>query len=201
MSDLADRAIEREEELRADQLRAQQRAAALDAPGNDICADCGEPIPESRRRAMPSAIRCIDCQAWAERLGKMQSPGVGGKGHEDRRMTLELFLSIGTGAAIVVSGYWALARLVVAQFWKRLDERLAAQELARQENRRIWDERFMRIEERLESNERDITQLMRELPTSYLRREDAIRENTTINAKLDALNARLEHFITMRSHT
>jgi len=70
MSDMADRAFDFEEEFRADRLRMLQRAAALDAPGNVLCADCGEEIPESRRRALPSAIRCIECQAWAESLGK-----------------------------------------------------------------------------------------------------------------------------------
>lgn len=71
MSDLADLAVEREQELLDDLLREQQIAAALDAPGNELCEDCGEEIPQTRRRAMPSAIRCIDCQAWTEMLKKM----------------------------------------------------------------------------------------------------------------------------------
>lgn len=44
--------------------------AALAAPGDEICADCGGEIPPRRRAAMPSAIRCIECQAFAERVGK-----------------------------------------------------------------------------------------------------------------------------------
>jgi len=71
VSDLADRAVEREQEFLADRLREQQIAAALDAPGNELCADCGEEIPGERRRALPSAIRCVECQAWVERLGKV----------------------------------------------------------------------------------------------------------------------------------
>lgn len=70
MADIADRAQAREEEILAERLAAQERNAALDAPGNEICADCGEPIPMDRRRAMPNAIRCIDCQAFAERVGR-----------------------------------------------------------------------------------------------------------------------------------
>ncbi|MBN2358076.1 MAG: DksA/TraR family C4-type zinc finger protein [Deltaproteobacteria bacterium] len=27
------------------------------------CEDCGEPIPEARRRAMPGVRRCVNCQA------------------------------------------------------------------------------------------------------------------------------------------
>lgn len=30
------------------------------------CIDCGDPIDEERREAMPSATRCIDCQARHE---------------------------------------------------------------------------------------------------------------------------------------
>jgi phage/conjugal plasmid C-4 type zinc finger TraR family protein len=70
MSDLADAALEREEAELEELLRKQQRAAALEEKGNEICSDCGEPIPEERRRAMPSALRCIDCQAWTERVSK-----------------------------------------------------------------------------------------------------------------------------------
>lgn len=31
------------------------------------CADCGEPIPEARRRAQPGVTLCIACQAEADR--------------------------------------------------------------------------------------------------------------------------------------
>jgi len=72
VSDLADRAVEREQDFIDERLREQQIAAALDAPGKELCADCGEEIPEPRRRAMPSAIRCIECQAWIELLRKVQ---------------------------------------------------------------------------------------------------------------------------------
>jgi len=116
-------------------------------------------------------------------------------------MTLELLLSIAGAVGALLGGYFTLAKLLFSQIEKRLDERFAAQEAARQEGRRLWDERFTRIEEQQKIFERDLTQLMRELPTSYVRREDAIRENTTINAKLDALNSRIEHFITLRRGT
>lgn len=115
-------------------------------------------------------------------------------------MELNLFLTIvGTGAAIVASimaGYWALGKLVVAQFDKRLQEKFEAQDRQRDEGRRLWNERFERMDAQQTRLDTDFTKLMRELPSTYVRREDAIRENTTINAKLDALNARLEHLIT-----
>ena len=31
-----------------------------------ICVDCGKKIPESRLKAKPEAIRCIDCQILVE---------------------------------------------------------------------------------------------------------------------------------------
>jgi DnaK suppressor protein len=70
--DTIDHAQEREAAYHAEKLEQQLRAAKLDAAGNEICADCGDPIPLERRRAMPSAIRCIVCQAWAERVEAMR---------------------------------------------------------------------------------------------------------------------------------
>jgi len=69
--DAADYAQDREGEYLADRLAAQARAAGLGARGTDICADCGEEIPAERRAALPSAVRCINCQAWAERVAKI----------------------------------------------------------------------------------------------------------------------------------
>lgn len=114
-------------------------------------------------------------------------------------MTLEIFVGTVTVLCALFGGYWTLGRMLIGSYEKRLDERFTAQDKAREEGKKLWAERFDRIEERQDAHERDLTQLMRDLPTSYVRREDAIRENTTINAKLDALNSRLEHVITLRS--
>ena len=35
--------------------------------GADDCVICGEEIPEARRKALPSANRCISCQSASER--------------------------------------------------------------------------------------------------------------------------------------
>lgn len=37
------------------------------------CEDCGEEIPEARRRAVPGVRRCRDCQAEADATEKVQS--------------------------------------------------------------------------------------------------------------------------------
>lgn len=63
--DMAQAHIEREIEMRIDAI---QRHANL-GHGRRFCIDCGEPIPESRRRHVPNAKRCADCQDAWERDG------------------------------------------------------------------------------------------------------------------------------------
>lgn len=70
--DAADYAQDREAEFLADHLAAQRRAARLEAAGADRCADCDDEIPAARRAALPSAMRCVNCQAWAERVSRIQ---------------------------------------------------------------------------------------------------------------------------------
>lgn len=59
-------------QLRTEQEReAEIRRArvALQAEGSEFCEVCGQPIGAARRRAMPSATRCITCQEIAEAEG------------------------------------------------------------------------------------------------------------------------------------
>lgn len=51
---------EREREIRRSQ-------AQLDREGCGECEDCGEDIPAKRRKALPSARRCVGCQQAHER--------------------------------------------------------------------------------------------------------------------------------------
>ena len=71
--DAADVAQEEQDAELAGQLDVAVKAAraSLAGPGGEICADCGSEIPLQRRIAMPSAIRCVECQAFAERIGKV----------------------------------------------------------------------------------------------------------------------------------
>lgn len=70
--DAADVASEEQDLQLQTQLLAHRRAAALDEPGTDLCADCRDPIPVERRRALPSAVRCITCQGFFERAVKLR---------------------------------------------------------------------------------------------------------------------------------
>ncbi len=69
MSDDIDRASEREAQLLEDALSAQARRAGLhgktvhDSARHCRDTDCGEPIPQARREALPGCRYCVRCQA------------------------------------------------------------------------------------------------------------------------------------------
>ncbi len=50
----------------ADEVK-RARARLATGAGETHCADCGEEIPEPRRRALPGARTCIDCQSARDR--------------------------------------------------------------------------------------------------------------------------------------
>jgi phage/conjugal plasmid C-4 type zinc finger TraR family protein len=43
-------------------------------PGRTHCEDCGEPIPEARRQAVPGVRLCVPCQAEADRHAVATGP-------------------------------------------------------------------------------------------------------------------------------
>ena len=45
--------------------------AEMDVPGLSHCEECGEEIPEERRKAYPSARLCIYHQEYKERFGSL----------------------------------------------------------------------------------------------------------------------------------
>lgn len=75
--DVFDQATAREELDRELALkRHAQRypgATARMAYAPTHCADCGSPIPEARRAALPGVAICIGCQLEAERLARLYS--------------------------------------------------------------------------------------------------------------------------------
>jgi hypothetical protein len=38
-----------------------------------FCTDCGEPVPADRRKAMPRAERCFDCESLNERQSRRRA--------------------------------------------------------------------------------------------------------------------------------
>ncbi len=109
-------------------------------------------------------------------------------------MSVELQILFAAVAAVgtIAGGYWSIARVIVAQFKDELKRRFDALELARQEGSRAWAERMTRMEGKQEELEKDVRQILIELPREYVRREDHIRFETVINAKLDAVAARVD---------
>jgi phage/conjugal plasmid C-4 type zinc finger TraR family protein len=60
-------------ELRTEQERdaaIASAAQALRGIGADECADCSRPIDLERRKALPSATRCMTCQTRFERKAR-----------------------------------------------------------------------------------------------------------------------------------
>lgn len=65
MPDDFDRAQEINDQFLDDALAEQQRRLPRGKSLTE-CEDCGEPIPEARRKAAPGCRRCIECQTILE---------------------------------------------------------------------------------------------------------------------------------------
>ncbi len=101
-----------------------------------------------------------------------------------------------------LSATWAFGKALFRQVDQRLEERFAAQEQLRVDATARWDKRFDELQQAQATEaqqwqrvERDLFKLRAELPKEYVRREDHIRFETVINAKLDALNMRFDLLI------
>lgn len=88
--------------------------------------------------------------------------------------------------SMLVTAFWAVAKLLLAQIQRHQDLQFKALAERIAEEAGGWDRM-----------ERELLQLKAELPLHYVRREDYIRGQSVIEAKLDGLatkfeNARLE---------
>lgn len=63
--------------------RAQNRLPS--GPGLTHCADCGAPIPDARRDAIPGVRLCISCQEEADREAN-QFSGYNRRGSKDSQL-------------------------------------------------------------------------------------------------------------------
>lgn len=102
-------------------------------------------------------------------------------------------LSIATTLAIaIICGYWALAKVLLAQTFRQLDARFASQEELRTKSQEHLELRFVQIESLARATEKDLLLMRGDLPNLYVRREDYIRGQTVIESKLDAVYSKLE---------
>lgn len=107
-------------------------------------------------------------------------------------MTIELLLSLAATVGVLIAGAWALIKIVVRQYERSLDLRFAAQEAARVEARTNHKDRFDELEKLIRDLEREFMGHMIQLPREYVRREDHIRFETVIQAKLDSLASKID---------
>jgi hypothetical protein len=117
-------------------------------------------------------------------------------------LNLELGELIGLALSLlgIVTGiFTGLVKLLLVQFEKRQNERFGALEAARQVASKHWEDNFTKLLERQDRETETVRQLEKsflrwqaDLPLHYVRREDYVRNQTVIEAKLDALASKLE---------
>lgn len=87
-------------------------------------------------------------------------------------------------------------KLLLSEFEKRQGERFEAQEEARQQAQAHWDQRFSTLEKSagdVMRLEREFLKFRADLPMTYVIRDDYVRNQTVIEAKLDSVALRLEN--------
>jgi phage/conjugal plasmid C-4 type zinc finger TraR family protein len=65
-------------------LAARARLAAAAGDGETHCVECGEEIPEARRRAMPGAKTCVACQSGRD--ARIPAAGINRRGSKDSQL-------------------------------------------------------------------------------------------------------------------
>lgn len=74
--ELAERRVEQERDAGIARIQAAARQyVAEEANGQETVkfCECGERIPEERRKAMPRADRCVDCETFIERQSRRRA--------------------------------------------------------------------------------------------------------------------------------
>src|SRR3990167_4793995 len=101
--------------------------------------------------------------------------------------------------ATIITG---LVKLLLWQFEKRLGERFAGQDEARKVASQHWEDSFASVIERqdkdadaLQKLDRAFLHFKAELPLEYVRREDWVRGQSVIEAKLDGLALKFENIL------
>jgi phage/conjugal plasmid C-4 type zinc finger TraR family protein len=61
------------------------RARLPSGPGEIYCTECGEEIPEARRKALPGVTTCVACQEMLDRRAVAGS-GINRRGNKDSQL-------------------------------------------------------------------------------------------------------------------
>ena len=62
------------------------RARLPAGEGSDHCEDCGEPIPERRREALPGTRTCVPCQSARDSEARRTGAGINRRGSKDSQL-------------------------------------------------------------------------------------------------------------------
>lgn len=111
--------------------------------------------------------------------------------------------TIGTVAgviAVLVGGFWGLVKILMAQFNRSLDERFKAIEERRQAGQTAWNTRIETMEKKTAELDKDVRQILIELPREYVSRTDYVRRETIIEAKIDKLSVEMRNWILEAKH-
>lgn len=112
----------------------------------------------------------------------------------------QLLSVVSTLLGAFIALMFAAGKLLVGQFERRLDEKFASQEEVRTASQKHWDTKFIALE-RAAANEarewqrmeRELLSMKADLPVMYVRRDDYIRNQSVIEAKIDGLAVRIEN--------
>lgn len=111
----------------------------------------------------------------------------------------QLACMVGAVMVAMAGGAWVLVKVIVSQFTNGLDQRFNGQDELRKQREKVLDERFKALELAIKNEgdgwrtvERELLELKAALPLEYVRREDGIRQEIVIHAKLDALAAKID---------
>ena len=91
-------------------------------------------------------------------------------------------------------------KILLSQIDRRLDARFVSLEAAKESASKNWNEKFAELLEHDREESRYMSELERQLytlkadmPLQYVRREDYVRNQTVIEAKLDAVALKIEN--------
>lgn len=69
----------------AEELERMRATRAQGGESRETCAECEEPIPEARRRALPGVKLCIECQKERDAL-PVRRGGINRRGSKDSQL-------------------------------------------------------------------------------------------------------------------
>lgn len=85
-----------------------------------------------------------------------------------------------------------LGRLLVKQFKEHVDSKFSSMETARVAASEHWDKKFAELDAATRNLKTDFLEWKADLPEKFQRREDAIRQEVGIIARLDGLSLQID---------